>query len=182
MDDFALETLDFESERLRFRPLRDIDESLYCALYADAETMRFIGPPMSREQARRSFRTTLRLLRKQPIEWVSIALEEKASAQTIGICGIPHFDGRAKRLEVGMMLCKAVRGRAYSKEGLGSLVGRLFAVLPVEELCVEYSPENLAAGKLASGVGFLPNREISPKIKTNCVCSVDRRTVRNLTL
>ena len=46
----------FETDRLRMRPLRADDEALFLDLYTDAETMRYIGEPLSLERAKRSLR------------------------------------------------------------------------------------------------------------------------------
>lgn len=40
-----------ESERLSMRSLSSEDEALYCDLYMNADVMRFVGAPLSRQGA-----------------------------------------------------------------------------------------------------------------------------------
>ena len=43
--------LEFTSERLILRSLRECDEELYCRLFCDPEMMRYIGPVWTRASA-----------------------------------------------------------------------------------------------------------------------------------
>jgi len=167
------EAFAFETPRLRARALAEDDESLYCDLYTDAESMRYIGPPFSPGTARRSFRAALNLLRKRPVEWVFVVYVEKSSGDTIGFSSIPEFGSLAKRLEVGIMLRKAARGKGYAREGLGGLAGHLFAILAIDQLWMECSPDNAAVRKLAVHLGFSPNGMTASQ-KTSIIWSLDR--------
>jgi RimJ/RimL family protein N-acetyltransferase len=170
----VLAAFDFETPRLRMRPMRECDQALFCDLYTDAETMRFVAPSLKLAKAINRFAEALRMMHGHPIEWLFLVMTQKSSAQTIGLCGVPGFDLNARRLELGMMLRREVRGKGYSKEGLAALADRTFSVLPVDKLWVEYSPEHIAADRLTKGIGFLPNPEAVATRTDACVWSVWR--------
>ena len=176
MSAVAPSAFEFETARLRMRPLGEGDEELFCRLYTDPETMRFIGPPMTPERAARSFRKALNMLRKQPIEWVFVVVVDKSTGNRLGICGIPAFSDTAQRLEVGMMLLAEARARGFSEEGLAGLIDHLFSILPVEEVWVEYSPEHTAAERLTISIGLLPITHITPRTSNSRTRSAQRET------
>ncbi|HZP66210.1 MAG TPA: GNAT family N-acetyltransferase [Rudaea sp.] len=158
-----LATFAFETERLRMRPLEEGDEALFVGLYTDAETMRFVGPALTREEAARTFRRMLSQGRRGKPMFLTIV--EKSFGHKVGMCGVPAFDAHAADLEIGIMLCREARGRGYSKEGLAGLTQRLFATLPVQELWVEYASEHEIVDRFMRSIGFSPNATRSSRAK-----------------
>lgn len=154
-------TLEFETARLRMRPLQAADEALFRELYTDTETMRYIGEPLSSERAARSFRKTLASSGQDPPERVFLAILDKATRCPLGICAIAQFDATMTRAEVGIMLKSDARSRGYAREGLGGLVKRTFSVFPVSEIWVECSARNLVVEHLFSSSGFTLCGEIT---------------------
>src|SRR5260221_13747987 len=94
----------FDTQRLHIRRLVESDEALYCGLYTDAATMRYIGAPLSPERAMRSFRNALTWSNDQPTDPRLFAMIEKSTQRAIGLCAIQPFDAGTRRAEVGMML------------------------------------------------------------------------------
>ncbi len=138
----TLADFEFESERLRLRPLQASDATLFRELYADAETMRFIGEPLTPERAARSCRKAAAALGEYPIQRVFLAVVEKATQQVLGICAIVQFDAGRRRAEVGIMLKSEARCRGLAREGLGRLVNETWRLFPVDEIWVECSALN----------------------------------------
>ncbi|MEO8742961.1 MAG: GNAT family N-acetyltransferase [Lysobacteraceae bacterium] len=178
MPDSLLSMFAFNTERLHLRPLNAGDEILYRDLYTDAETMRHIAPPLSIEQSRRSFLKTLALMHKQPTAWLLLAILTKATMEPIGICGVPHFDAGASRFEVGVMLLSGFHGAGFAKESKTGLMRRLFSLLPVSEIWVEYELGNVAAARSNRSIGFLPCQDamIGSGKPGKCVMSVCRES------
>jgi RimJ/RimL family protein N-acetyltransferase len=145
--------LEFETPRLRVRPLAADDVALYCDLYTDAQTMRFIGPPLSVERATRLLHRYLRLppAADQPLLF---AILEKQTGNGLGICSIHQLDERKRRAEVGIMLKAALHGRGFGKEGLAALVRQAFAILPVDEIGVRVAADHSVVERLVVSVGF----------------------------
>jgi RimJ/RimL family protein N-acetyltransferase len=143
-----------ETARLSLRSLSEDDETLYCDLYADAETMRFIGPPLSRERAADNFRITLACTRRQPLEHVFLTLVEKDSRQTIGICSLQQFDAQRSKVEAGIMLRPARHTQGFAKEGFAALITAAFAIFPIDEVRVQIAAANSAAERVAVSLGL----------------------------
>ncbi len=154
LPDITASTFAFETERLRMRPLLAQDEAMFCDLYTDAETMRFIGPPLTAERASRSFRKLLASADDSPPERVFLAILEKASQRPLGTCAIVQFDAGMTRAEVGIMLKSDARAKGYAREALGGLVKMAFSVFPVDGIWVECSALNPVVERMVGSIGF----------------------------
>lgn len=143
-----------ETERLRMRPMVAADAWLYEHLYTDAETMRFIGAPLSAERAARSFRSALGAMRRQPIERLFLTVVETATEIDVGICGLQNFDADARTVQAGVMFIEAARAKGYSKEAFTGLIQQVFARLPVDELWVQFATDHVAVQRAVLSVGF----------------------------
>jgi RimJ/RimL family protein N-acetyltransferase len=150
----AASSFDFETARLRLRRLQEVDSELFCALHSDAETMRFIRPALSREQALKSFRQALALSQQDPVREVFLVLIERDFSEAIGVCSLQHLDLQKRTIEAGMMLKAQARSRRYAHEGLDALVARAFQSFPVDEVRVQTSENHAIAHRLVVGVGF----------------------------
>ena len=152
----AAEDFAFETDCLRLRPLGAEDEALYCGLYTDPDTMRFIGPPLTPERAARSFHTVLRKTADPTNSLHFYAIVEKATQTVVGICGQQPIDATGSRVELGMMLSSKSRSLGYSPEALAAALDMTFAALPIDAVWVQYQPANTAAGRLCDRLGFEP--------------------------
>ena len=163
------------------RRLVESDEALYCSLYTDADTMRYIGEPMSPERAARSFRKALAWSKRQPNDPQFFAIQEKTTQQAIGLCAIQPFDADTQKVEIGMMLRPEARKQGYATEGLTALVTMAFLALPTDAVWVQYSPEHTSAERLVISVGFerCAEGEIGTVRGAKCVWSVDRSSWRS---
>jgi len=137
----------------------EADAALYCELYGDPGTMRFVGPPLSRERAERSFRKVLASLDRRPIERVLLVIVEKATHRCIGIGAFQDFDPRRRRVEAGMMLRSEARGRGFGTEGLRALVDFAFATFEVDEVWIQHAADNMEARRVPIRLGLSHNRD-----------------------
>jgi RimJ/RimL family protein N-acetyltransferase len=143
-----------ETPRLSLRPLCDEDEALYCSLYCDPDTMRFVGPIWSAQRAARSFRKSLDAADKDPPDYLILTLFERATKRSIGICGIPQFDTSRTRAEVGILLVSAAREQGFAREGLRALIKQTFQAFPVEAIWVECARGFSLVERMVSSIGF----------------------------
>jgi RimJ/RimL family protein N-acetyltransferase len=148
-----------QTERLSMRPVVQGDEALYCWLYGDPETMRFVGPPLSLERAQRGFRKVLQSLEQRPVERVLLVIVEKATDQSIGIGAFQDFDLQRRRVQAGMMLGGGARGRGFGKEGLRALIDHAFATFAVDEVWTQHAADNMGARRLTISLGLSHNTE-----------------------
>jgi RimJ/RimL family protein N-acetyltransferase len=140
-----------DTARLYLRELAKDDATLYCDLYCDPETMRFIGPPLSPQRAMKSFGKALRLTQRRPAQWLFMAIVEKTTRQVVGISSIQLH---APNAEIGVMLCAVSRTHGYGKEITPALIALAFELLPVDAVWLCASAEHRVAERVAMGIGF----------------------------
>ncbi len=169
-----------ETERLSMRPVSEADAPLFCDLYEDPETMRFVGRPLSRERAQRSFRIVLASLNSYPRERLFLVMVERATQQAIGMAAFQNFDAHQRRAEAGIVLGSGSRGRGFGTEGLRGLVAYAFAALPVDEVWIQHAIEHLTAWRVPHRLGFSLNTDTSTYgvAQGRCVWSAYRRSWR----
>jgi [ribosomal protein S5]-alanine N-acetyltransferase len=154
--EIELSAFDFETDRLRLRPLQEGDEALFHGLYTNLDTMRFICPPLSSEQAAARFPKIVARQRKPSLKGRFLLILDKATRQAVGICGTSQYDAGALRLEVGIVLTPEARAQGVAREALTALTKRIFVASPVNEIWARFSAENLTAMQLVVSVGFSP--------------------------
>lgn len=141
------------TERMRLRSLVAQDEALFCSLYCDRDTMRFVGPPLSPQAATRWFRDLLAPGGgRQPL---LLAMEERTGGR-LGLCGVTCWVPDARHLEVGILLLAEARARGFAREGMTALLRWLFETTAVDEIRVEFSAECAAVRRLNERIGFAP--------------------------
>lgn len=145
------------------RPIGPQDSALYCHLYTDEETMRFIGAPMAPERAARSFNSALAGMSREPIERLFLTVVEKSSQQDVGICSLQNFDAERRSVQAGVMFVARARARGYSKEGFTGLIQQVFAHLPVDELWVQFASDHIVVERAVISVGFERRRDAAPE-------------------
>lgn len=153
----------FSTARLNFRRLSASDAGLFCQLYTDAETMRFIAPPMSPERALRAFHTTLQKMERENSEQIYFALIDRHSGETAGIGSLQQIDTVQRRVETGLVIRADYRARGIAKESLAALIGHAFAMLPVDEVWVRFAADHTVAEKLVIGVGLIATSQMAPR-------------------
>ena len=147
-----------ETDRLSMRPIVSDDAALFEQLYTDAETMRFIGAPLSPERAAKSFRSALASMQRQPIEQLFLTVTEKATRTDVGICSLQNFDVEQRSVQAGVMFIATARAKGYSKESFIGLIQQVFGHLPVDELWVQFAVEHVAVQRAVLSVGFARRR------------------------
>jgi RimJ/RimL family protein N-acetyltransferase len=155
--------LEFTSRRLILRAIAECDEELYCELFCDPETMRFIGPPWARADAARAFRAALAAMRATPPRGLFLTVTSKDEQQPIGLCTLQNFDPPRRRAELGLMLAPAGRAHGVATEALIAVVAHAFATLPFDELWVRFAIDHAAARHTALGGGLVRHAEAAPE-------------------
>lgn len=145
-----------DAGRISLRLLAASDQDLYCELYTDAATMRFIGAPLPRKRALRSFEKALQLTHSctDTMRHLVLAVIEKATRRTIGICSIQQFDERLRCAEAGIILRPAMHARGIGKEAFAALITQGFAMLQIDEIRAHIAVDNSAAAGVLASLGF----------------------------
>lgn len=144
--------------RMLIRPLAQQDEALYCGLFSDRETMRFVGESLSEYRALRSFRAALRAHQRVPSRDIFFSVRDNQREDAVGICCLQRIDRVRQCAEIGLMLQQHVRSQGVGKEVAAALIESAFAQLSVRQIWAQYSADNAAAARLFAAIGFRPVR------------------------
>lgn len=155
--------VELTTARLLLRSIRESDQALYCDLFCDPETMRHIGPPWTRAEAARAFRSVLRATHSTPPRALFLTLIPKDTQQPIGLCTLQNFDAVRRRTELGVMLLSSRREQKFATDALIAVIGYAFAALAVDEVWVRFGVDHAACERLAVSVGLVRHPGISPQ-------------------
>ena len=152
---------DINTERLDIRPLSECDETLYCELFTDPDTMRYIGPKMSPDRAALSFRKAVALTRRLPAQRIFFTVAMRSVQRKIGLCSIQQIDPMRRRAEAGVVLESFARAQGFAREILPALVERALTTYPVDEIWLQYSKDHSLNERLFTAAGF--SRRFDPR-------------------
>ena len=155
--------VEFASERLLLRSIRECDLDLYCALFCDSQTMRYIGPPWTRAAAAQSFRDALAAIQCAPARAVFLTLIRKDSLQPVGLCTLQNFDRGQRQAELGLMFMPSGRAHNVATEALIAVLAHTFATLPFDEVWVRFTVDHAAAERTALSGGLVRHATASPE-------------------
>lgn len=147
-------TVLFETERLRCRPWRPDDLDALCAVYGDAEAMRFVGDgePLDRAGCERWLEVTAANLVKRG--YGMSALEDRASGATLGFIGLVHPGGQAEP-ELKYALHRAAWGRGLAREAAAAMLAHGARVHGLHRVIATVHPAHLASQRVLLSVGAL---------------------------
>lgn len=116
------------THRFRLRPLAVSDEAFYVAVYTDAALMRFVGEPLTAEQAAKAFRSFLHSNKAGDLTraccWVIESMSEDVEQSEVGLLALmPH----PERAEIGVMVRAAWQGSKVAQETIGFLSDHVFS-------------------------------------------------------
>lgn len=163
MNSIASPPRELRTTRLILRSIRESDEELYCALFCDAETMRFIGPSWTRAEAARAFVGVLDATRAAPPRAVFLAMVPKPAQEPIGLCSLQNLDPAGRRIEMGVMVASQVRARGLASEALIAVIAHAFATMPVDEVWVRIALDHAACERTAVLIGLVRHAETAPE-------------------
>lgn len=149
-----------ETPRLILRGWRDDDLEPLARMYADEETMRFIGPGGARP-----YEETAEALAKHRAFWDEHgfglwAVEEKATGEMIGRIGLWIHPLLPHDVEVGWLLERSRWGRGLATEGGAAAVAHAFEALALDRVVSLTYPENKASRRIMEKLGLSYRGEI----------------------
>lgn len=147
---------------------------MFCALYTDATTMRFIEPVYSQEKTLKAFNVLVKRSSDPAFNtWVivnnvNIAKHEQMTAPSIGMVMLYNKAGKhlLNVMEIGIMLLQQARGKQLAEEAFGATLNYGFSQLKLPYINVRFDKRNLAIQRIARKVGFHFNGLPSDKVLT----------------
>jgi RimJ/RimL family protein N-acetyltransferase len=144
--------LHLETPRLTLRQFVESDLDALAAMYADAESMRFLGTggTANRQETWRAIGSMLGhwLLRGYGM-W---AVEERSSGSMVGRVGFIDPEGWPG-FELGWMIERSRRGRGYAPEAASVALRYARDVLRKERVISLIRPQNVASIRVAEKIG-----------------------------
>ncbi len=147
----------FSSERLFIRPLAEEDKELYCSLYTDAKTMRYIVEPFSQKKAEKAFAISVKKNKQDDPNFYTWTVINKTNEKKIGITSLYKMLGKEilEHHEVGIMLLPLYTGKALGKESLKATIGFGFQNLRMSQINIRFNKSNIAIKELSLNLGFV---------------------------
>jgi ribosomal-protein-alanine N-acetyltransferase len=145
-----------ETERLVFRHHEEADLDAYCEMMADPEFRRLSGgPPLSREEAERSFREAW--LPPKPLGLLATVF--KPEGRYIGRCGLYPHRGEGDVVIAGEAVLAYYLARPYWGRGLATEAGRAFIAYGFGErglsrIVAGANTNNRASNRVLEKLGF----------------------------
>ena len=144
----------FYTQRLSCKPLTLEDSDEYCALYSDANVMRNIAAPCTRQQAEKNFNTCLTRNHQQPYTQLTWTICHKDTQQFIGIQGLIRRVIQPEQAEVGIMLIQQAFNQGIATEAIAALLQFSFTELQLKCVFAHFHPTNKAVEIIARKLGF----------------------------
>lgn len=152
MDQLTGELL-FETPRLLCRRWRTGDVDVLFDVYSDPEGARWVGDgsPIARDECEAWLGVTNRNYAERG--YGMYALDDRASGQTLGFCGLVHPGGQAEA-EVKYALLRSHWGRGLASEVVPAIVAYGARGHALTRVIATVAPENLASQRVLRKAGF----------------------------
>jgi RimJ/RimL family protein N-acetyltransferase len=143
----------FETARLACRKWRTTDVDALFEVYGDPVGARWVddGSPITRAECEAWLEVTARNYSERG--YGMFALDDRASAQTIGFCGLVHPGGQAEA-EVKYALLRARWGQGLASEAVPAIVAYGAQQHALTQVIATVAPENLASQRVLRKAGF----------------------------
>jgi RimJ/RimL family protein N-acetyltransferase len=145
---------EIRTERLIMRGWRESDLAPWAAMNADPEVRRYLGPPLTFEQASAWVLTFQDDLDRYGFGFW--ALEVRASGEFIGFTGLRTVDEEVPvtGVELGWRLARPAWGHGYATEAALAAVGYGFGVLGLPEIVAVTVAGNLRSRAVMRRIGM----------------------------
>jgi ribosomal-protein-alanine N-acetyltransferase len=147
----------FETERLIHRPLALEDLAVLAPLYADSETMRWIGSGRvrSRDETEKDLAWSIEHYRREGVGL--FATVEKSTSQVVGRCGFTlHNEGSEQELALDYLIARTRWDRGYATEAAAGMLAQaaLHLAFAFPHAVALIQPGNSRAINVARNVGM----------------------------
>jgi RimJ/RimL family protein N-acetyltransferase len=144
---------EIETGRLRLRAFAEGDLDELCAVFGDAEVMKYIsgGKPRTRAATREGLLRSIEGWNKRGFGlW---AVVEKESGRMIGYCGLMFLEGTTE-VELAYGLAKSVWDKGFATEAARAALRFGFEELKLERIVAVVNPQNEASRKVLEKLGM----------------------------
>jgi ribosomal-protein-alanine N-acetyltransferase len=154
--------MQIETDRLTLRPFHKADIDDLVVLNGDRETMKFISPPLSREQVAGVIDWFLTEWQRLGFGW--FAVFEKATGKFIGQCGLQCLEGKpdSPDVELAFVINRSSWGKGYAVEAADEIAKYSFINAGLNRIVAVTMKENVPSQHVLAKLGFkyIDNRRL----------------------
>ena len=142
------------AERLHLRVPSMADLDALAAMWADPETMRYIGKgvPWTRDEVAARIERGARAHAERGFCFWTVVRND--DGEVLGQAGITAIDFNGPEIELGYRLGRQHWGHGYATEAAALAAAHAFGPLGLERLVAVAYPENIASRRVLTKVGF----------------------------
>lgn len=142
------------TDRLRLRPIQNSDANLILSMRSDYESMQYVERPLMQSiKEAQLFIANIRELCSKQQAWYWV-IEIKRNNKAIGGITLWNYNKAKNKAELGFMLEKDHWGQGYMSEAANAVVDCAFDKFKLHSMEAHTRPENIAARKIISALGF----------------------------
>ena len=142
------------TERLLLRPLERGDKTHSLAHVTNVEMMRFIGEPLTGQQALERFEKGLEPWTGEPDSKLLLVIERRKDGRYLGELMFRHLGEAPGIGELGYALMPGYTGQGYAYEAVAGLTQYLFTEHQLHKLTARCDSENAASYRLMEKLGM----------------------------
>jgi aminoglycoside 6'-N-acetyltransferase len=144
----------FETERLVARRFGPRDLEAFVAMRADPDVARFQSWETFTIEDGRAFITALAGCHPGEPGWYQIALEDRASGQFVGDCGLRIVEDDNRLAQIGYTIARKFWGKGLATEAVAGLTRHAFAAFSLHRITASVDPRNRASCRVLEKAGF----------------------------
>lgn len=149
-------------------PLTEQQQDDYCRMYTDPEIMRYIGVPLTIEEANSAFYKTVKQAKNRPQKHFVWSINRKVDNRFCGIMGLA-YEKVSKRHYAGIMLLKHARLKGLNMEAFLGLMEISFNRLCLDCVFVSHVSSNFIVERMSNKLGFIPCDSIEHGFQSDTV-------------
>ena len=143
--------MEFKTERLIIRGIRDVDASKIVEWRSDYNVYRFFkNPHKITIEEHLSWFNSIYLYDNNRFDFICI---EKSSNNKIGVCGMVIKENVA---EINYLIAKEAQHRGYAGEAVKALIDCIRDICSIDKIIAEIHEDNVSSISLVKKLGFTP--------------------------
>jgi ribosomal-protein-alanine N-acetyltransferase len=144
-------TLPLQTERLIIKQFTEQDEESYYQLLSDEDYIKYLGSPVTQEQANRQLQRVIEGYGSSGLG--ALMAYELSSSRVIGLCGLDH-DQSGEDIGIFYAIMPHFRRQRYATEIATKLIESAFEVLKLERVVARVNSDNAASVCILKKLGM----------------------------
>lgn len=143
-----------DTKRLRLRPLRPEDASVFFEMWSDSEAVRYFSFPPMQDIEQAKARVAEKMQSSCDGKSMICVIESRDTGAVLGDCGLHNGVAHSRRAEIGYCLGRKHWGKGYMTEAVDALIEHGFKKAGLHRIEADIDPRNLPSIQLIERLGF----------------------------